>query len=154
FLTTPLWRMASPAMMLLGLILFPLPWIQVRCTQPIGERGTKLLAVQSGLQAAYGGYSENPTLATPELERQRKSARENFQQMDNLPRSGWMILFPFLLLAAVLAGLVVWGSPLRSALLIGLSAAAGFVLLIQASAGFPLERTLRSVSSSNVSLGD
>src|SRR5436190_10915453 len=60
--TSPVRRFASPAMLLLAICLFPLPWVQVRCDRPIDDRGTRTLAEQSGLQAVYGGYSENPVL--------------------------------------------------------------------------------------------
>src|SRR5262245_28269733 len=54
----PVWRFGSPAALLLALLLFFLPWVEVRCDRPFGDRGARTVAEQSGLQAAYGGYTE------------------------------------------------------------------------------------------------
>jgi hypothetical protein len=151
----PIWGISSPASMLLALCLFPLPWVQIQCSRPIGDSGTKVLAEQSGLQAAYGGYTENPLFQHAEFERQRKSVIEEFKGKEReLPRSGWMILFPLLLVAGIIAGFRIRRQPLRSALLIACSALAGLVLFVQAYTGFPLERALPDRSAGSISLGE
>jgi hypothetical protein len=140
---------------LLALLLFPLPWVQVQCSQPIDNRGTKLLVEQSGLQAAYGGYSENPQLREGPFESQRESAHEGALKKDGGVRwSGWMIVYPLLLAGGVVAGILVWKQPLRSAVLIGCSAAAGLVLLIQTRVGFPLEQAMPQPSPEQIKVGD
>jgi hypothetical protein len=69
-------------------------------------------------------------------------------------KSTWIILYPLLLLSGILAGLLIWSNPLRSALLVGCSASAGLVLFVQAYIGFPLERALPNTVAKRVSLGE
>jgi hypothetical protein len=148
------YRFASPATLLVALLLFPLPWVQIQCDRPIGDSGTRTLVEQSGLQAIYGGYSENPLLRNAQFERQRKSAQEELLQKDGtVPRSPWLTLYPLLLVSGILAGLLVWSNPRRSMLLIGCSASAGLVLFLQAWIGFPLERALPRTVATQVGLG-
>jgi hypothetical protein len=147
--------MGSPAAMVLALCLFPLPWVQVQCSRPIADTGTKVLAEQSGFQAAYGGYSENPVFQNAEFERQRRSVLEELKGKDTgLRWSGWMILYPLLLVCGIVAGFRIWRHPLRSVVLIACSALACFVLFIQAYTGFPLERALPNRAAGSIRLGE
>jgi hypothetical protein len=141
-------------MLFLALLLFPLPWVQVQCDRPIGNSGTRTLAEQSGLQAIYGGYTENPVLQTAPFEPQRKAAQEELLPKDGaVARSMWMALYALLLVSGMLAGILVWKNPLRSALLIGCSALAALVLFIQVRLGFPLEQAVPKTVATQVSLG-
>ena len=48
------------------MILLPLPWVDIRCSTngPLGgPAGGKSIVTQSGLEAAYGGYTQNPEMA-------------------------------------------------------------------------------------------
>jgi hypothetical protein len=142
-------------MLLLALLLFPLPWVQVQCTESIGNSRTKTLVEQSGLQMVYGGYSEKPLLRDAQFERQRRSVQERLSLKDSaLPGSWWIILYAFLLVSGILAGILIRHNSLRSALLIGCSVSAGLVLLVQARIGFPLERALPDTFVKRVSLGE
>ena len=153
-LARPIGQFGSPATLFLALLLFPLPWVQVQCDRPIGNSGTRTLVEQSGLQAIYGGYSENPVLQTAPFEPQRKAAQEGRLPKDGaVARSMWMSWYALLLVSGILAGLLVWNNPLRSALLIGCSALAALVLFIQARIGFPLEQALPKTVATQVSLG-
>jgi hypothetical protein len=151
----PVRRFGSSAMLLLAVVLFPLPWVQVQCNGPIGNSGTKILAEQSGLQMVYGGYSENPLLRDAQFERQRRSVQERFSLNDRpLPGSAWPVLYALFLVSGILAGILVRSKPQRTALLIGCSVSAGLVLLVQARIGFPLERALPETVVKRVSLGE
>jgi hypothetical protein len=142
-------------MLLLALILFPLPWVQVQCNGPIGNSRNKILVEQSGLQMVYGGYSENPLLRDPQFQHQRRSVEEALSLKDRaLPRSTWIILYALCLVSGILAGILVRRSALRSALLLGCIVSAGLMLLVQARFGFPLERALPDTVVKRVGLGE
>jgi hypothetical protein len=112
-----------------------------------------MLVEQSGLQATYGGYTENPILQNVQFEQQRQSAEVKSLKERPMDRSMWMVLYALLVAGGVLAGLLVWRTPLRSGLLIGCSASAGLVLLMQARSGFPLEHAFPSTVTKQVSIG-
>jgi hypothetical protein len=153
-LARPIGQFGSPATLFLALLLFPLPWVQVQCDRPIGNSGTRTLVEQSGLQAIYGGYSENPVLQTAPFEPQRKAAQEGLLPKDGaVARSMWMTWYALLLVSGILAGILVWNNLLRSALLISCSALAALVLFIQARIGFPLAQALPKTVATQVSLG-
>lgn len=64
------WRLFSPSGFLLALVVFPLPWLEVRCNaqgdmaNPLDPAGppirTVVMATQSGLESAYGGHRRGP----------------------------------------------------------------------------------------------
>jgi hypothetical protein len=57
------WRFPAPATLLLTLVLFPLPWVEIACQAPPDKGGGKtVLFTQSGLQTVYGGFSNGPAL--------------------------------------------------------------------------------------------
>jgi hypothetical protein len=152
-LTFPVYHFGSPAALLLALLLFPLPWVQVQCDKPIGNSGTKILVEQSGLQMISGGYSENAFLRDAGYERERKAVQERLAREKNAG-SAWMIVYPLLLVMGILAGLLVWSFPRRSLMLIGCSASACLVLFVQARLGFPVERALPHALAKRVNLGE
>ncbi len=150
-----LWRFASPSASLLALLLFCLPWVEVRCNSPRQEFsesiGSKPLVTQSGLQAIYGGGSLHPVLEAEKKKEEREAARlgRKDAKMAKDARSGdenepmsWAPLFlpyPVLLLAVVIAGLTLKAPKLRLGLVGLLGAAALALLLLQTALGFPLE---------------
>src|SRR5438477_7897200 len=104
----PVWRFGSPAGLLLALALFFLPWVEVRCDRPFGDRGTKTLADQSGLQAAYGGYTEAPLAPTARSERDRIEEQARALRGEvALSGSPLMTVYPLALLGGCLLGLLV-----------------------------------------------
>jgi hypothetical protein len=153
--TWPLRRFGSPAALLLALVLFPLPWVEVQCNRPIGDSGSRVLAQQSGLQAAYGGYTENLFVQEARSGRATFSLPPGLRKQEvTVSKSGWMILYALVLIGGVAAGLAVRRQALRAVLLLACSAAAGAVLFIQARAGFPLEQAVPNNVTAGVSLGD
>ncbi|MCI0459282.1 MAG: hypothetical protein L0Z62_20225 [Gemmataceae bacterium] len=141
-------RFGSPALLLVALLLFPLPWIEVRCDKPLGDHGTRTLAEQSGLQAAYGGYSEAPLSHTARTERDRLEARiRALQSEPTLSGSPLMVLYPLVLLGGSLFGLLTRRDRFRCAALVGCSLVAGLLLLLQASRGFPLDQAARTLDA-------
>jgi hypothetical protein len=143
-----LWRFGSPASLLLALVIFFLPWVEVRCDRPFGERGSKTLAVQSGLQAAYGGYTEAPLTNTDRSERDRLEAE--VRTLRGEPAVSWsplMAVYPLVLLGGCLIGVRVRRDWARRTALVGCSLAAGLLLLLQASRGFSLERAVRTLDA-------
>jgi hypothetical protein len=132
------WRYGSPAGLLLALILFPLPWIDVRCDRPIDPSGNRSLVEQSGLQAAYGGYTETPTFRT---ERERRPAQN---APADLPGAPLMVLYGLCLAGGLFCGIAVRRRPLRLAGQVGTSALALVLLYLQAHRGFPLELAVTS----------
>jgi hypothetical protein len=141
--------------LLLALLLFPLPWVQVQCDKRLDKSGTKTVAEQSGLQAAYGGYSENPFVFEGHSEGEREAIRSKTLEKDGkVSWSGWMVLFPLLLLGGMAAGLTVRNQWIRSAWLIGCTLCAGMVILMQTRVGFPLEQAVARIDPKRVSIGD
>jgi hypothetical protein len=138
------WRYGSPAALLLALVLFPFPWIEVRCDRPIDNNGNHTLVEQSGLQAAYGGYTENPTFRT---ERERRPAQN---ADESLPGAPLMVLYGLCITGGLLCGIAVHRRILRLAGLVGSSAAALALLYLQAHRGFPLEQAVTSPSVRDV----
>jgi hypothetical protein len=144
----PVGRFGSPAALLLALLLFPLPWLEVRCDRRLDETGTRTLAEQSGLQAAYGGYSEVPLSATARSERDRIEARIRASQ--NPPALSWaplLVVYPLVLLGGFLFCLLAWQNPFRPAVLVGCSLTAGLLFLLQSARGFPLEQAARTLGT-------
>jgi hypothetical protein len=147
-------RLASPSALLLALLLFPLPWIEVRCDRPIADTGSRVLASQSGFQAAYGGYSENSLVREVRAGRARVQLPAHFRDQDiKLQPSPWMILFPALLLAGILASFAIGKPFLRQVLVLASSALAGAVLLFQWRNGFPLEHAFPNTVTGEVAFG-
>jgi hypothetical protein len=154
-LAFPVCRFGSWALLLLALLLFPLPWVQVQCNGPIGNSRKKVLVEQSGLQMVYGGYSENPLLRDPQFEGQRRSVERALSVNERmLPGSMWIMLCVLFLVNGILAGILVRSDALRSALLIGCGVSTGLVLLVQARMGFPLERALPETVVKRIRLGE
>jgi hypothetical protein len=144
----PLWRFGSPSSLLLAFLLFFLPWIEVRCDRPVGDRGSKSVAVQSGFQAAYGGYSEVPLSHTAGSERDRIEAQVRALQGDlKLTWAPLMVVYPLVVLGGSLFGLLAWRHRFRSAVLVGCSLTASLLLLLQTSRGFPLEQAARTLEA-------
>jgi hypothetical protein len=134
---------------LLALLLFPLPWIEVHCDGPAGGGGSRTLAKQSGLQAAYGGYTDlTAGTHTARSEHDRFEARARALLAE--PTLSWsplMVLYPLVLLSGCLLGLRTRRVGLRSAALVGCSLAAALLFLLQASRGLPLEQAVRTVDA-------
>jgi hypothetical protein len=144
----PWWQFGSPVSMLLALVLFALPWVEVRCDRPLGERGSRTLARQSGLQAAYGGYSEVALQDVDRSERERMEAR--VRAVRGEPGTDWsplLVAYPLVLIGGGVLGLLARRERLRRAAAVACSLAAGLLFLVQAFRGLPLERAVRAVGT-------
>jgi hypothetical protein len=149
-------RFGSPSCLLLALILFPLPWVEIQCTarkkpapattflvsngvqKDMAERlvpweqETQIWFTQSGLQAALGVF-------TPHLEKNDPEAIKELG--DQVTWSPLMVFFPIAVIIGVAAGLFLLESHRwRRRLLLGCILTALALMLAQSLAGFPLER--------------
>lgn len=144
------WRIVRYSTLLLALLLFPLPWVEVSCSPPGGGGG--LAVTQSGLQAAYGGRSLAPFAEkyTAEVGREMAKAGAPRQQRGEadkgnvvekrLPPAPLMLLFPLI----VASGLGISFTRLPAAgRVAGTAAALALALmLVQAAIGFPVPNQL------------
>lgn len=122
-----LFRFGSPSFLVLALLMFPLPWINVSC------KGTKV-GSQSGLQAAYGGFSTK----VPERKTSKSKDRPSFW-------SPWMLIYGILIVAGVAAGYKLHSHSKRLLIMTGITSCAFLCLLIQVMIGFPPERVVQSI---------
>jgi hypothetical protein len=149
-----LWRLGSPSGLLLALLLFPLPWVEIQCasqssTAPPGGTGNPVeiiynlipwrdavtMFTQSGLQAALGTCTANRQFNEPDRAQQEMN--------DKMRGSPLMAAFPVPVLAGALGGLLL-ALGRRRRLLVGVCAAAALLLLaVQVGVGFPLDEAMR-----------
>ncbi len=145
---SPFRRFGSPASLLIALALSSLPWVEVRCDRPLNDRGTKIIASQSGLQAAFGRYTAANLLDSDRAERERVEARiRALHGESDLSWSLPLILFEIVLLGGGLYGFLAWRSRSRPAVMVVWSLAACVLFLLQVSRGFPLEQAVRTVGA-------
>jgi hypothetical protein len=151
-------RFGSPSALLLALLLFPLPWVEIQCGSrsspgppPPGAKPNPVEILynlipwreavtpftQSGWQAVEGTCTVNPELNDPE-----KGRREMNEAMSgSLP----LAAYPFVLFVGILAGLRM-PCDRRRRLVVGLCAAAVLGLLLwQVAVGFPLDTGMRKL---------
>jgi hypothetical protein len=131
------WKPVSPSFLAAAVLLFFLPWVNIRCSGG-GPMGGTMLASQSGFQAVYGGY----TLSTEMDNTEVKHAR---QRAEGPQRSAPLLaLYPLLLIGGIVCGLAIRPDGRRRWLVGGLAGAALVVLLIQVAVGLPLAQELAS----------
>jgi hypothetical protein len=152
-LTPPLRRAASPSLLLVALILFTLPWTEVRCNGPGASGETHVLVEQSGLQAACGKYSLNASLRDLAPDRDKELRARISESKDADTWSGWMVLYGVLLVSGLVCGVLLRRSGLRRAVLVGCSAAAALVLAHQVRIGFPIEQGVDPVARHEIRVG-
>jgi hypothetical protein len=151
-------RFASPSWLLLALLMFPLPWVQVQCLKkmspglpPPGNRANPLeviygllprwdgvtLLAQSGLQAVLGTCSANKEMDDPaKMEREAGAA---------MRPSRLMAAWPVLVLGGILAGVLLPVGRCRLLAVAGCAGAALLLLAAQVLIGFPLEAAMRKL---------
>ena len=128
------WRPVSPAFLALSLAFFFLPFVDVRCSSD-----GKSIVTETGLEAAYGGYTPSPETAAAA----RAQAAQGPPTKDALSPSLLMCLYPPPLLIGVAFGVF---APMGGArrLVVGCSAACALCLLVmQTAVGFPVEAGMR-----------
>jgi hypothetical protein len=154
--------------MLLALLLFPLPWVEIQCPAPnnLIQKGTTRtwqrwrndplsplrgesfsLFTQSGAQAVAGSWSNAEPVPEDEGAVDRMK-RETFERNLNAhPNSApWLALYPVLLLVGAAVGF--W-SPLgrRRRRIVAICAGAALLLaLVPLVVGFPLENSWYSIT--------
>lgn len=152
----PVWRYASPSCLCLALVMFFLPWVDVRCNPSALNQGasrlypseSRVVFSQSGLQAAIGTGSRGAFIdaALTEWEKKEgtklptKTAREVSE-----PGVHWaplLLLHVLLVIAGLVCAFIVRPRYSRLAGVGALGAAAALVLLVQFALGFPVERQI------------
>src|SRR5437879_3113005 len=132
-------RFISPSILVFALILFMLPWIEVRCeanapmrgNSPFGGVGASLSACyQSGLQASWGEVSINGWL----------SGQTSGVSVSTDP-APMMIVYGLCLIAGIIIGYAMRSSRLKGFLLGGVCLVASALLLAQRVVGFPFAKT-------------
>jgi hypothetical protein len=143
------WRWCSPSMLAFGLLLLPLPFLDVQCSGP----GVSVSILnQSGVQIMTGRYSIDPSLDNFNRRVQAQvglpvnpaqapfgAGGKDDLQVKSAPL---MIVIPFLMLGGIALGLAVRPTVLRVALVGGLVVAAVVLLFVQMAMGFPLQKAV------------
>jgi hypothetical protein len=155
------WRPVSPALFLLALIAFPLPWVEVSCDGGPGL-GKKVLASQSGMQAIWGGAKLSPVLEGRRtdiearlIEDAKKRSKRNRATGRGAPQAAGgdlidsdaleyaapaMMCYPVFLLLGILFGFFSTRPATRCVMAGGFGGLALLMIVIQTSLGFPVER--------------
>ncbi|MBW3539748.1 MAG: hypothetical protein KY476_05715 [Planctomycetes bacterium] len=136
-------RFASPACLIGSLFLFVLPWINVRCSAPDGQ---KIEMSQSGVQAAIGKATiriENKdgtvmTFSSGEQPPGGGGAMPMPGQNDGPDPAPLLILFGLSIVAGAVAGFVVREPRTRRFAVAGAAGVAVLLLVVQLAVGFPL----------------
>jgi hypothetical protein len=120
--------------MLVALVLFPLPWINLSCGehQPGKERVVYFSVTQSGLQATYGGVSFHQGTMQEEAARSQGAK-------DKKGGAPLLVVYALLLVAGIVASFKIRGQPARFRTLAACAGGALALLLVQMAIGFPLE---------------
>jgi hypothetical protein len=139
----------SPSFLVLSLLMFPLPWIELRCNAPVA--GKKVMLSQSGLQAAYAGVTLDPSLdayVTQTRKKQEEAARlspEFHARPSELLPAPLMMLFPFLIVAGVITSLAM-KTRARDEVIVECAGMGLLLIALQVGIGFPLEDIVSKVA--------
>lgn len=162
------WRLVSPSTFLLALLLFPLPWVDIACPglkpetpkalkesgvppsvyEPfLPQSGSVSIWTQSGLQAAFG---ERWSLIEQEPSDFGEQRAKQWKRIDQaltarLHGSPWMALYPFILLAGILAGLGMRMGGRRRMGIAGCAITSLLLVFVQTRIGFPVEQAYWSI---------
>jgi hypothetical protein len=170
------WRFASPSTLILALLLFPLPWIEMHCSdarsptvltrvgvpeelaKTIMPRETvAVMMSQSGWQAARGVFSRDPEW-DKKLQKQKASDREGDQkdaqwwerferEMSAAMQASWiMVAYPIAMMASVVSGVVMRLGRRRTIFLAFLILLALSLVGLQHVCEFPLVLAYRSLA--------
>jgi hypothetical protein len=166
----PFWRFASPSTLLLALMLFPMPWIEMRCSAKKGgssflgklglpdtigdalqgrEEGEAMYR-QSGWQSAWGEWSRSrewqEALRNEEVAERALWLR--FEKELTLAMTGsWlMAVYPIALLAGAVTGMLMRQNARRVAVVAILSGAALALVVVQVASEFPLVQAYRDLA--------
>jgi hypothetical protein len=145
-------RLATPSFLLMALICFPLPWVELRCNNGAMPQNGMTLGKQSGFQAVYGGRSTNAAVETmnneliKEEEKRigkealaRRIANAERQHDDDRVSAPWLSAYPCVLLLGIAFGL----NPIAKVrrFNVGICCLTAFALVvIQMQMGLPIEQ--------------
>jgi hypothetical protein len=173
-------RFLTPAQLVICLVLFFLPWIEMSCTLPpeatkgadkeelaefrkkTGVDPTRPIGMinQSGLQIATGDSSlASDFKRIEEKMKQEVGGAGGGFKMEKDPTkekketAPLLFAYPVALVAAIVFALVPWVSPARKFLAMGFCLAAFGVVGLQAAIGFPLDRELKKETEKMKNMG-
>jgi hypothetical protein len=138
-----------PAQLLAGLVLFVLPWIEVRCNDESGPSNDtdKVILQQSGLQAALATYTHHsdPDLAT--MVRNAFQGRTGGNSGDDsfrepLRRGPFLVGYALALVTGIALSILLWRSKRRRLAVAACCLIASGLLLAQVATGFPLQDSI------------
>lgn len=132
-------KQLRPATIVLALVLFCLPWLEIRCNLPHQGTVVRVETTQSGLQMVYGGTTTTVDGKAPTAADLKKVGQEVAGRDGPVPLVGVCLVG---LLAALIAHFAVRDRSLRlgwTTLCSGVGAAA---LVVQVALGFPLVKDM------------
>jgi hypothetical protein len=123
----------STLLLFAAVVLFTLPWVEVRYTTA-GDPAPRLLASQSGTQMVSGQYTFTPPPAP-------KGAKAGAAPADpgSVAPAPWVGLYPMLLILAMMCGMALQSGVARVAAVGVLTCLAAAPVVAQVVAGLPLE---------------
>jgi hypothetical protein len=147
-------RVASPSTLLLAVLLFFLPWVEIQCAgqattlqqRLIGERHT--IRTQSGLQAIRGEWSEADPNDRTTLTAAGRRYIERLRR--HMPAAPLLVLYLGLLAAGIGCTLVCRAPRLRLPLVGGCVLAALATLAVQRSQGLPLAQAFQAAAREGI----
>ncbi len=152
------WRLAAPGNMLMLLLLFSFPWIEIGCRGENENSSEFGLYSQSGFQAIYGGHREYDHAYDTSADREFREAKDTWlpkvmakSEINSAP----MLAFCFgLISAGAITGLALPLGGRRLKVIGGCSLAAVLLLLTQTAVGFPAAKTVQAVNDYEREHGD
>jgi hypothetical protein len=147
FLQSQRGRWVSPGSLIFALLLSCLPWVDVKCQN-------QTMLTQSGIQAAFGGYSEGEMIREMEEMGQQMGGQQSKEEED-VSAAPLMILWLLVVLAGIGLGVATAtkGFPLGIPGAAACGGAAALLLLIQVIAGFPVESDVKASMEEGPSMG-
>ena len=154
-------RWITPSQLVICLILFFLPWIEIQCPMPKDFKNPNPNANmkfdpkdvdwtpfirQSGWQAATGNYS----LVDPTLQKmmdQQADKKEKEKEKDKPDMAPLLLIFLFVVIVGILVGFIFSPSPLKKGVLAGCCLLALATAGAQAAAGFPITKQIKEQSN-------
>ncbi len=165
-------KFATPGQLLICLVLFFLPWIEIQC--PVPDLGNMKIGeiqkdpqkkpsikdmtysgflTQSGFQAATGGYTISDPTMRQMVESSKKMAKEmggkagGAKAEDEIKSAPLLFLYPLAAIAGIIIGFVLPGGGAKKGMLIGCCALVLVAAGGQAAMGFPVEKDIKEQQS-------
>jgi hypothetical protein len=156
-------RFATPAQLLMCLVLFFLPWVEIQCPAiDLGDLQFKMPAngdvekqpakkpekytaflTQTGLQAATGKYTFADSSVQQMMDQAKKMAPPGAKKEDEIKAAPLLFLVPIAALAGMVVGLAMPASGAKKGILIVCCALVIATAGGQAAMGFPVEKDIK-----------